>query len=302
MLPRADGTKMTGYKGNGPDFEMLEAQIFAHPRLLPEEEKGLLERIATGDQEATHKLVRHNIRYVGKIAAKYVHRRKNISLFFDIAQEGIIGLYDAVRTYDLRHGEKKGHRQATFRGHARSHIKRRILEYLDSLHNVCHVPRTAYTSAFKAIAKRMEYQGIAMTIDNYRAFLANPSNGLKRKTVETLTKMPSEFLVAYLTLRTAKRSSVGIKESTRRKGVRPKDYMPDIYGERREIARRVREAVQSLTPTQREAILLRHLDANLEQKEISGITGISRQSVSCAERMAINNLRERLRDLEAVVE
>lgn len=323
MLPRADGTKMTGYKRNGVDFERLEDQLLDHPKIKPDRERELLETLerdfemtvkdgksvkvyGAEGQKALDELVRYNMRRVARIAAMYVHRRRNISLFFDVVQEGVLGLYDAARTYDLRRGEKKGHRQATFGGHAKNHIKRRIREFIDSTFDVCHAPRTAYTAAFNAIAKRMESQGITITREHYYEVLANPSNGLKQKTIETLRAMPPEFLTAYFVLRTAKIYRGGNMGRRRRYG--PNYYLSDKKGpermsqERQEIVRRVREAVDSLTPTQREAILLRHLDANLEQKEISGITGISRQSVACAEKRAMSNLRERLRDLEAVVE
>jgi len=278
---------MTNYRDR-LDLEKLEDQIFEHPRLEPDKVKDLLERIAVGDQEATHKLVRHHVRYVGWIAKKYVAKRRNITLYFDIVQEGISGLYDAAGTYDLRRGEKKGHRQPTFLGHAKNHIKRRIEEYLEAMRSTCHVPRSKQTAAFKAAMKRMEGQQIEVTRETYHEFLANPSNGLKQKTMETLRAMWPELVDAFFTLRSAKRYKFG--SSSKDDYFNPAHYVNDrrqperrtIDG--REIDERVRKAVQSLSPAQREAIRLRYLDANMEQGEVGDVRGISHQSVSCAEK------------------
>ena len=72
--------KMANYQDR-LDLKRLEDQIFEHPKLEDDKVKWLLERISQGDQEATHKLVRHHVRYVGWIAAKYVVKRREISRF-----------------------------------------------------------------------------------------------------------------------------------------------------------------------------------------------------------------------------
>ncbi len=297
--------KMTNYQDR-LDLKRLEEQMFEHPRLEPSEERDLLERISQGDQEATNKLVEHHIRYVGKIAAKYVIKKRNTSLYFDIVHEGIIGLYDAAKTYDLRRGEKKGHRQPTFLGHAKKHIMRRIGEYLEAMRNACHVPRSKQTAAFKAAMKRMEGQQIEVTREAYYEFLVNPSNGLKNETMKTLRTMKPDIVDAFFILRSAKSYGIGSLSKDD-----PSHYLADRrQPERRPIdereitervKERVRKAVDSLSPAQREAIRLRYLDANMEQEEVGDVRGISHQAISCAEKKAMAALKEKLKGLEGVV-
>ncbi|MCK8816590.1 SigB/SigF/SigG family RNA polymerase sigma factor [Natroniella sulfidigena] len=69
--------------------------------LSQEETKRLLGRSQQGEQEATDKLVKHNLRLVLKIA----HRFKNATYSLeDIFQIGIIGLMKAIKRFDLNKG------------------------------------------------------------------------------------------------------------------------------------------------------------------------------------------------------
>lgn len=67
-------------------------------RLTREEEIELGIRIKRGDKEALDKMVKHNLRFVVKIAKKY--RSKTTVSFADLISEGNIGLIKAAKKYD----------------------------------------------------------------------------------------------------------------------------------------------------------------------------------------------------------
>jgi len=73
------------------------------PLLTAEEEQVLAMRIADGDQQAKQRLAEANLRLVVSIAKRYVGRGM---LFFDLIQEGNLGLIKAVDKFDYRKGYK----------------------------------------------------------------------------------------------------------------------------------------------------------------------------------------------------
>lgn len=68
------------------------------PLLTPQEERELIAKAQQGDQEAIDKLIVSNIRFCISLAKKYIGRGV---LFEDLISEGIIGLYDAIKNFDL---------------------------------------------------------------------------------------------------------------------------------------------------------------------------------------------------------
>lgn len=77
------------------------------PRLTPEQELQLGERIANGDDEALTTMVESNLRLVVSVAKRY--RNEGLSLL-DLVQEGNIGLIRAAKKFDY----KRGHRFSTY--------------------------------------------------------------------------------------------------------------------------------------------------------------------------------------------
>ncbi|HWE60547.1 MAG TPA: sigma-70 family RNA polymerase sigma factor [Chloroflexota bacterium] len=71
------------------------------PRLTPEQERALGQRIAAGDEQALHSIVEANLRLVVSIAKRY--HNDHLSLL-DLIQEGNIGLIRAAQKFDYRHG------------------------------------------------------------------------------------------------------------------------------------------------------------------------------------------------------
>ncbi len=70
------------------------------PLLSAELERSLLERAKVGDQRAVHLLVDSHMRLVVQVASRYA--REGLSAH-DLVSEGVLGLMEAVRRFDLAH-------------------------------------------------------------------------------------------------------------------------------------------------------------------------------------------------------
>lgn len=73
------------------------------PMVSPEEETDLAIRIQAGDEEAYHKLVEANLRFVVSVAKQYQNGDLSLS---DLINEGNIGLMKAARKFDPTRGFK----------------------------------------------------------------------------------------------------------------------------------------------------------------------------------------------------
>ena len=73
------------------------------PILTKEEELELAIRASKGDKEAKDALVEHNLKYVFKIAKKYLRMKHDLSLA-DLIEEGNIGLIKSVDKFDYTKG------------------------------------------------------------------------------------------------------------------------------------------------------------------------------------------------------
>ena len=82
---------------------MYLKEIGRVPLLTAEEEIELAKRMEQGDEEAKKKLAEANLRLVVSIAKRYVGRGM---LFFDLIQEGNLGLIKAVEKFDYGKGFK----------------------------------------------------------------------------------------------------------------------------------------------------------------------------------------------------
>ena len=78
-------------------------EISKLPRITPDEEKVLGDRIQKGDREALRKLVEANLRFVVSFAKKY----RNCGLsFLDLINEGNIGLIEAAKRFNPKKNVK----------------------------------------------------------------------------------------------------------------------------------------------------------------------------------------------------
>src|SRR5919202_1689112 len=79
------------------------AEVRRKPLLSPAEETELGRRIAQGDEEALHKLVEHNLRFVVQVALKYQGYGLPLA---DLINEGNIGLMHAASKFDPERGTR----------------------------------------------------------------------------------------------------------------------------------------------------------------------------------------------------
>jgi len=73
------------------------------PLLSAELERTLLSRAQEGDQRAVHELVESHMRLVVQVASRYA--REGLSAH-DLVSEGVLGLMEAVRRFDLTHDSR----------------------------------------------------------------------------------------------------------------------------------------------------------------------------------------------------
>ncbi|MDD5556905.1 MAG: RNA polymerase sigma factor RpoD/SigA [bacterium] len=73
------------------------------PLLTREEERALARKVAGGNAQARHALIKANLRLVVKIARRYAYMGLPL---LDLIEEGNLGLMRAVEKYDLRKGTK----------------------------------------------------------------------------------------------------------------------------------------------------------------------------------------------------
>jgi RNA polymerase primary sigma factor len=78
-------------------------EVAKTPLLTPPEEGAIARRIAAGDADAMHELIRANLRFVVSVAKKYQNRGMALT---DLIGEGNVGLLTAARKFDPDQGVK----------------------------------------------------------------------------------------------------------------------------------------------------------------------------------------------------
>ncbi len=117
--------------------EVLEQyfhEIGFYPILTKEQEKEIVQKAQSGDEEARETLVTSNLKLVAKVALKY---SKSGTDYIDLIQEGTIGLIKAIDKYD----DSKGH---GFSAYAIWWIKREIINSIANKVNAIKIPNYIY--------------------------------------------------------------------------------------------------------------------------------------------------------------
>src|SRR5918993_2326152 len=105
--PRRNGRKRAKSIGVfESERDILDQYLFEvakTPLLTPSEEVAIARRIAAGDPDAMHELIRANLRFVVSVAKKYQNRGMALT---DLIGEGNVGLLTAARKFDPDQGVK----------------------------------------------------------------------------------------------------------------------------------------------------------------------------------------------------
>ena len=78
-------------------FNEYLTEIKQYPVLTHEKTASLISEIKSGDHSAKDELIKHNMRLVISIVSK---KYSSYDRFEDLVDEGVLGLYDAIRKYD----------------------------------------------------------------------------------------------------------------------------------------------------------------------------------------------------------
>lgn len=104
------------------------------PVLSADELRALIYDAQKGDMEARDTVIVHNLRLVMKIACKYSHPRLTR---VELCQEGTLGLFAAINTYDYAKG--------AFTTHAVYWIRQKIERYIREYGSIVRIPEYVWT-------------------------------------------------------------------------------------------------------------------------------------------------------------
>ena len=111
-------------------------EISQIPRLTPEEEVILAQKIKQGDQKSIDKLARSNLLFVVSVAKKYQNQGLSLP---DLINEGNLGLMRATKKFDEKRGFK-------FTSYAVWWIRQAILEALGETSRMIRLPKNKIRS------------------------------------------------------------------------------------------------------------------------------------------------------------
>lgn len=145
------GPELRSYRiGHRYSLEKYLDEISQISLLSPEEEIELTRRIKQGDQDALHRLIRANLRFVVKVAKEYQNQGLPLT---DLINEGNLGLIKAAKRFDETRGFK-------FISYAVWWIRQSILKSLAEHSRVVRLPlnRVGLISKVNQLVRSLEQQ------------------------------------------------------------------------------------------------------------------------------------------------
>lgn len=253
-------------------------EISRTPRLAPQEELDLGERIAGGDEEALRIMVESNLRLVVSVAKRY--RNEGLSLL-DLVQEGNIGLIRAATKFDYR----RGHRFSTYAiWWIRQAVTRAIANQGQTIRVPVHIT-----------------EGISRLNRSLRLAEQEDGEGTEGRSTETMpTNLPSKKVVEMVKMvaqpLSLERTVGEDNDASLAEAVEDTDAIsPAAAAENSMLRDRLVMLVGTLPDRERKVIDLRYglSDGRPRTlKEVSGAFGLTRERIRQLETAALSHLRE----------
>ncbi|MDB5058659.1 MAG: polymerase, sigma 70 subunit, RpoD family [Chloroflexi bacterium] len=266
---------------SGEDSTMLYLRDISRiPRLTPEQELELGERIANGDQEALHIMVESNLRLVVSVAKRY--RNEGLSML-DLIQEGNIGLIRAATKFDF-------HRGYRFSTYAIWWIRQAVTRAIANQGHTIRVP--------VHITEGMSRLNRSLRLVEQDENDANPDQTAEPH--PAAANVPSEKIIEMVKMVTQPLSlerSVGDEnDASLAEAVEDTDAVsPLAAAENSMLRERLVMLVGGLPDRERKVIELRYglFDGRPRTlKEVSGAFGLTRERIRQLETAALSHLRE----------
>jgi len=155
-----------------------------YPPLSYEEEQELAAKVQAGDPKALEKLLRHNFRFVFKIAKKYIGQGVP---FLDLIEVGNLGLLNSARKY-------RPNPETKFVSYAVWGIKHAIYQELTEMSNTFRIPSKVKMKMFK-MTKELE-EGKLLNRDDLLMYVnLSPTISLDAPLLDSDGKSSTESLL-----------------------------------------------------------------------------------------------------------
>jgi RNA polymerase primary sigma factor len=232
---------------SGPITDMWMVRSGKAPLLTAAQELVLAKRVEHGDQSAKDELVERNIRLVASVARRYLGRGLPLE---DLMQEGIIGLLRAIEKYNYR----KGYRFSTYATHW---IRQSVSRSLANQGRSIRLPAHVVDSIGRIVRVREElFQR-----------LGRPPSRIEVADAAGITEKKLLLLLRSAAQPVSLDTPVGTEGDARLGDFIPADdeSSPSDRAFRYLVHDELEHALKSLTPREREVIMLRYGLFGLEQ-------------------------------------
>ena len=177
---------------DGKSFGTRGGAAFEYEKMTDEE---VVELSAAGDRRATEYILAKYKNLVKSRAKAYFIAGADRD---DIVQEGMIGLFKAIRDFDIT-------KQPTFRGFAEMCVKRQIITAIKAASRQKHIPLNSYVSLSEPLYDDNEDKTLVdmlaarKTIDPEEMFLRREKNEMLNAEIESkLSDLEKTVLSLYL--------------------------------------------------------------------------------------------------------